>query len=440
MKRSLWSLASIVMIAALLLAACAAPTTQAPAPTNPPAAAPTQPPAAAPTQPPAAAPTQPPAAAPTQPPATQAPAGKAVTLTLWHGQTGAEADALATIIKNFEAANPGITVNVLAVPFDQLQNKFTTEASTGGGPDVMFGPKDWIGGYANANLIVPLDDLASQIGLDKLNPAAVDANKFKGKVYAFPESTEAIALFYNTDKVKTPPATADDLLKEAATTGLAINYGFYNAVGFIFAEGGQLFDANQKCILDQGTGTVDALKWLKTASTSTGVKVDTNGSNLDAVFKDGTVGMIFNGPWASGDYVKALGAGKVAVAPPITMPSGKTFAPFLGTKNIFLNANSTGDAKAAAIKFLAFMSLPDTQAIYAKVGHIPSNPSTPVDDPIIQGFIKQTQSATYFPNEPEMGAVWTPAGDMITKVLTAGVAPADAVKAAVETINAANKK
>jgi maltose-binding protein MalE len=377
------------------------------------------------------------AAAPTN---TAAPV--AVTLTVWHGFTGAEQDTLTTAISNFEAANPGITVTTLAVPFDQLQNKFTTEASTGGGPDVFFGPKDWIGTLANSNLISSLDDISTQIGLDKLVSGSVDANKFKGKIYALPDSSDLMALWYNKKLLPTPPTTSDELLADAAKAGLAINYGFYNAAGFIFAEGGQLFDSNQKCILDQGTGTADALNWLLQAYKAPGVHMDTNGSNLSALFKAGTVAMIFDGEWSTGDYVTALGADNLGIAPPITMsPSGKPFAPFGGVKDVYLSANSKGDARNAAIKFLAFFSQPDTQALFAqKAGYIPTNTSAQVTDPITLGFINQSQSTTYFPNEPEMGAVWTPAGDMITKVLTAGVAPADAVTSAVTTINAANNK
>ncbi len=384
------------------------------------------------------------AAQPTATAAAAAPTNTAVpvSITVWHGFTGAEQDTLTTAISNFEAANPGITINVLAVPFDQLQNKFTTEASTGGGPDVFFGPKDWIGTLANSNLISPLDDISTQIGLDKLVTGAVDANKFNGKIYALPDSSDLMALWYNKKLLPTPPTTSDELLADAATVGLAINYGFYNAAGFIFAEGGQLFDSNQKCILDQGMGTVNALDWLLQASKAPGVHVDTNGSNLSALFKAGTVAMIFDGEWSTGDYETALGAANLGIADPITMsPGGKPFSPFGGVKDVYLSANSKGDARNAAIKFLAFFSQPDTQALFAsKAGYIPTNTSAQVTDPVTLGFIKQSQTTTYFPNEPEMGAVWTPAGDMITKVLTAGVAPADAIAAAVQTINAANNK
>lgn len=417
---------ALVALLALAIAACSAPAAQ---PTS-------APPTAA-----AAQPTAAPAQATTAPAAqpTTAPSSGGAAIKLWHGQTGAEADALAEAVKKFEAANAGITLELLAVPSDQLKNKYTTEASTGGGPDMLIGPKDWIGELSQADLIVPLDDVSEQAGLNNLNPAALDANKFQGKIWAFPESTEAVALYYNTDKIKTPPADADELLKMAQESGFALDSKFYHTMGIFSAFGAKLFDDNAKCILDQGDGAVKALEWLKTAKDTPNVITDSQDAKLDAAFKDGNVALIFNGPWASGDYVKALGDGKVAIAPPIKMGPG-TFSPFLGTKNVFLSANSTADAKAAAVKFLNFLSQPETQEIFVKVGHIPSNPNVKIDNPIGAGFLKQTQTATYFPNEPEMGAVWTPAGDMITKVLEGQATPADAVKAACATINQANKK
>jgi len=404
----------------------AATPTKAPEPTKPPAAA-------APTK--APEPTKPPA-----PTAVPSPVGVKGTVTLWHGWTGAEEETLKATVADFLKANPDAKVNLLAVPFDQLKNKFTTEASTGGGPDLLIGPKDWIGELAQAKLIANLDDLGKDI-LANLNPAAVDADKFQGKVWAIPESTEAVALWYNTDKLKTPPADTDALLKAAGECGLAVNSGFYHYFGFISAFGGKLFDANQKVILDQA-GTSDALAFLKTAKETKGVTVDSDGGKLDALFKDGKVCMIFNGPWATGDYAKALGKDKLAIAPPVKIAkTGKTFAPFLGTKNIFLAANSKGDNQKAALAFAGFMVSPAVQANFAaKAGHIPSHKTAKVDDKIIAGFVTQTQSASYFPNEPEMGAVWGPAGDMITKVIEGKSQPDAAVKEASETINKANKK
>ncbi len=361
-------------------------------------------------------------------------------LTIWHGWTDSnELALLNAALEAFKKENPKVTVEVLAVPFDQLKNKFTTEASTGGGPDLLIGPKDWIGELTNAKLIAELDTLAKDI-LDQLNPAAVEANKYKGKVMALPESVEAVVLWYNKDLVKTPPTNTDELLNVSA--GVALNTGFYHSVGFLFGFGGQIFDANQKCIFDQGTGVADYLEFMAKAKASPNVLADSDGGKLDAAFKDKKVGMIFNGPWATGDYTKALGADKLGVAPPIKITkTGKTFAPFLGTKNLFLSANSKGDAQKAALAFMKVMVSEEIQSNWAiKAGHIPANKNVKASDPIVAGIIEQTKSASYFPNEPEMGAVWGPAGDMITKVIEGKMKPADAAKEAAALINAANKK
>jgi arabinogalactan oligomer/maltooligosaccharide transport system substrate-binding protein len=355
---------------------------------------------------------------------------------LWHGWTGAEADTLAEVIHAFQAANPGVTVVSLAVPFDQLRNKFITEASTGGGPDLMIGPKYWIGELAQAGLIASLDDLAPNIGLYQLSKSAVDANKLQGKVWAFPESTEAVVLWYNKDLVKEAPKSEAELLTQAAKVGLAYNSGFYHSAGILLAEGGKVFDDQQKCAFGQGNSVVNGLTFIKNAKGTPNVIMDSDGSKLDAAFKDGKVGFVFNGPWATDDYVEALGADKLGIVDPIAVGAGK-FAPFLGTESLFLSANSQSEAAQA---FLRFMARPETQAMLTVAGHIPSNPNAEVHDPFIAAFLKQTASASYLPNEPEMGAVWTPAADMITKVIEGRLAPADAVKEACAAIDKANGK
>lgn len=365
---------------------------------------------------------------------------KAVTIDLWHGWTDAnELALLDAVLAAYKEAYPKVTVTTLAVPFDQLKNKYTTEASTGGGPDLLIGPKDWIGELTNAQLIAPLDEVAKTV-LDDLNPAAVEANKFGGKVMALPESVESVVLWYNKDLVPVPPKTTDELLSMAATSGLALNTGFYHSVGFLFGFGGKLFDANQKCIMDQG-GVADYLAFMAKAKASEGVLGDADGGKLDAAFKDKQVGMIFNGPWATGDYTRALGADKLGIAAPISTPNGGKFSPFLGTKNIFLSSNSTGDEQLAAIEFMRVMVSEEIQAKETVVaGHIPANGSVKVSDAIVAGIVTQTQTASYFPNEPEMGAVWGPAGDMITKVIESKSTPAEAVTEATGLINAANQK
>ena len=212
--KKLFVVLSLLLVVMLLVTACGPKATPAPEPTAAPAAA------AEPTKAPAAEPTKATGLSRRRP--LRLLRQPRVVLSLC-GTAGLvpRRTPLAEVIKAFQDANPGVTVETLAVPFDQLKNKFTTEASTGGGPDLLIGPKDWIGELSQAGLIAPLDDLADKIGLDQLNQSAVDANKFQGKVWAFPESTEAMALWYNKDKVKEAPKSVDELLKQAAEVGLA---------------------------------------------------------------------------------------------------------------------------------------------------------------------------------------------------------------------------
>ena len=93
-----------------------------------------------------------------------------------------------------------------------------------------------------------------------LNQAAVDANKFQGKIWAFPESTEAVALWYNKKLVRTAPATSiDDLLKQAAEVGLAYNTGFYHSAGLLLGRGRQGLRRQPGSVrLTTGNSVVDA--------------------------------------------------------------------------------------------------------------------------------------------------------------------------------------
>ena len=228
----------------------------------------------------------------------------------------------------------------------------------------------------------------------------MDAVKFQDKTWAFPESTEAVALWYNKKLVDTPATSIEDLLKQAAEVGLAYNAGFYHSSGLLLGGGGSVFVGDQQCGFTTGNSVVDALTFIKNAKGTPNVIADKDGGKLDAAFKDGKVGYVFNGPWATGDYVKALGAENLGIADPITLPNGK-FAPFLGTKNIFLSANTQNLAGAQA--FLKFMSTPETQKMMTEVGHIPSNPTVKTDDPFIAGFLKQTGFGLLLPERARDG-------------------------------------
>jgi multiple sugar transport system substrate-binding protein len=133
MKKSYFVLLSIIILAAFVFASCA----PQPLPTTAPAPAATQAPVV-PTEAPAA-----PAAA-TAVPATQAPAAetKNVTLEFWTFSdyaTDVGGDLMKTFISEFEAAHPGVKINMTGKGGDELNTGIVSSKASNTMPDVYMG-------------------------------------------------------------------------------------------------------------------------------------------------------------------------------------------------------------------------------------------------------------------------------------------------------------
>ncbi len=370
-------------------------------------------------------------------------------LVLWHGWTGAEADTLNNVfLPAWQAAQPNVTVEALAVPFDQLKTKFNTDAATGGGPDLLIGPLDWVGELATNENIQSLDEMATEEVTGAYIPAVVDALRFNDQLYGLPESFETVALYYNTDLVETPPATTNEVYEMSAampegTYGLALFSNFFHPAGYLFGFGGQLFDEQNMSIINSPE-TVEFLTWLQNfggATAKPGLFQQNDDAAISSLFKESKAAMVINGPWALGDYQTALGEDKVAVAPlPLISEKGDAQPmPFLGVKHIMMSNNIEGDQATLAFEFMKFFTGPESAGPLAEeAGHLPANTGVDVSaDPVAQAFIEQGENVTPMPSIPEMGQVWEPAGQMITTVLAGEATPEEAAATAQEQINSA---
>ncbi|HUS16161.1 MAG TPA: extracellular solute-binding protein [Chloroflexia bacterium] len=403
---------------------------------------------------PAAAPTTAPAAvntpttgamAPTTMPAAATPAtGGAMmpkvtgALTVWHSYTSggsAEVAAFQKGLDQFKKDNPEATVTVLDVPFDQLFNKFETEAAAGGGPDMFIAPNDSLGKEVRAGLLMQLDDKLKG-HLDNDLQVAVDGSKVDGKLYAVPESLKAVAMFYNKDKVTKPPATTDELMT-AVKGGLkfGINQGAYHNWGFYNAFGGTIFDASGKSVAAT-TGVADAFQYLKDLKAA-GAQFFTDGSKLDEAFQNKALDGLIEGPWKTGDFKKALGA-SLGVAPMPAGPKGPSM-PMTGVDGWYINANTKNVDNA--VNFALYMVSPTVEQIFVdEAGHIPADKTLKISDPITQGFATAVANGFPRPQTPELDNYWGNFGDAFNKIMDkdadvkATTAEADAAT------NKANKK
>jgi arabinogalactan oligomer / maltooligosaccharide transport system substrate-binding protein len=425
-------LLSVIGMMALLLAACGGGGSTATPTASSGGTAATAAPAAEATTAPAAEATTAPAAG------GEAMAGPAVTgdVTLWHayGAGGAEEAAINKLIEKAKTDNPEANINVLAVPFDQVFNKFETEAAAGGGPDMFIAPNDSLGKEVRADLIAPIDE-QMQGHLDNLLPVAVEGCTVDGKLYCVPESLKAVALFYNTDKVQTPPKTTDELL--TAVKGgmkLAVNQNSYHNVGFFTGFGGKIVDDAGKCALDPAFG--EAMAYLKSLKDA-GAQFFTDGGKANDAFQTGQVDAIINGPWATGDYKKSLGD-KVGVAPVPAGPKGPA-GPLTGTDGFYINVNSQNVEGAVALGL--YLTSPDSMKVYVdEAGHVPADKNIQISDPVTKGFADAAATGYPRPQVAELDNFWGNFDTAVNNVLEKGEDPAQVSKDACAAMDKANNK
>jgi ABC-type glycerol-3-phosphate transport system substrate-binding protein len=292
-------------------------------------------------------------------------------LTISGSAVGREADVLRTQLARFEAAHPGVSVQLRATPdaADQRHQLYVQWLNArAGDPDVLQLDVISTPEFAAAGWILPLDRFHPDAG--RFFPAAIAADRWNGRLYALPWFVDVGMLYWRTDLVATAPRTFEELDRDARQArSRAVPYGFvwqgarYEGLVTVFLEflggfGGQMFDG-------QGRVTVDSAAAVA-ALTAMRDEVGPDGIAPEAVltwqeeqtrfaFQNGQAVFMRNWPYADALLRDAKGshvAGRFAVAP---MPAGPGGHPTgaLGGSELAINAYSDQPDEAyALVKYL----------------------------------------------------------------------------------------
>ena len=123
--------------------------------------------------------------------ATQAHAKEKLKLLIWiNGDKGYNG-----LQKVGDAFNKVSGVQVVVQHPEGATDKFQAAAGAGKGPDIFCWPHDRAGEWAKSGLIVPVK--APKRIRDEIEPSAWSAFTYKGQVWGYPLSIEAIGLIYN---------------------------------------------------------------------------------------------------------------------------------------------------------------------------------------------------------------------------------------------------
>ena len=380
--------------------------------------------------------------APASAPASAAPTALSGNLVIWdtYGSGGsAEADAMIEALALAKTTFPDLKIDRVNVPFSDIFNK--TNAGWGAGdatPDMFIAPNDSLGVQTRLGILADLDTaLAGK--LDGFAPITVEGSKVDGKLMMVPESAKTLVMFYNTSLVTTPPASLDELMtmaKSGTKVGIDLVDGAYYNWAFYSAFGGKILDDTGKCVADQG-GVAESLQFLADLKATGNVTFYQDKPTFQADGKTGKTAIVFEGPWASGDFKTAL-ADKLASAPIPPGPKGKS-QPMTGVDGWYINVNSAN--KDLAVAFALWLVTGPAEKVFAdKAGHLPAFSAITVTDPIGAQFAKANLDGYPRPQNKELDTYWSNFGNAQQEVIAKGTDATTAVATACAAMNKANGK
>jgi multiple sugar transport system substrate-binding protein len=257
MKRSINLLVSLLVLAVMLLAACA----------------------------PSAAPTETAATEPASPEATEAPAeataAPAEDVTIRMLVRPDEGNVVTDYAAKFEQET-GIKVAVDFVSWADITNKtLTTLAAGGGGYDIVFMPSADAPKLAAGGWFEPINDMIPEGERANWLESVVNFYTFDGNLLAMPWYSGGAHMAYNKDILAAAgvdPATIvtwDDFMNACKTIAEAdaAEYCFtpsakhpgdfyYNSGTMIFSRGGQFFDETGAPVFQNGTAALDTFQMI----------------------------------------------------------------------------------------------------------------------------------------------------------------------------------
>ncbi|MBD8505743.1 ABC transporter substrate-binding protein [Hoyosella sp. G463] len=129
--------------------------------------------------------------------------GDPSTIQFWSNHPGTSRDTELELIRRFEAANPGLTVQLVSSGrnYEEVAQKFNASLAGGDLPDVVVLSDVWWFNYALNNTIEPLDGLFDDLGVDTGSyvEALLADYAFNGNRWAVPYARSTPLFYYNRD-------------------------------------------------------------------------------------------------------------------------------------------------------------------------------------------------------------------------------------------------
>lgn len=303
--------------------------------------------------------------------------------------------AMDDLIRQFQAANPGIRVKHVHFPYADYRTKISAAIAAGQGPDVVQLFYGWLSEFQKANILQPLPkEVFAPATIDSEFFAMVQAMKRNGAYFAIPTAVRSLCVFYNTrlmqeaglDPAK-PPATLDEMLEAARRMTKRDGSGNVTQVGIGCGMDAQDHHWWREVLVRQFGGTPYSEEGRKVAYLSeagqrafkwytdlyTGASPVTVRQFMDepqAAFRAQRAGMMVDGNFRIGALERTRGLNWI-VAP---LPAHNGIRSNYGSYWVNgITQGPRGEKLAAAAKFLAFVTSPEAMQLWLKTtGELPA--------------------------------------------------------------------
>lgn len=353
-------------------------------------------------------------------------------IVLWHAYRGMEKVALEEAIRNFESDNSGVKVRMLSVPFEVYANKITNSIPRGHGPDLFIFAHERTGDWARAGIIKPFETCNVRKLSSVFLKALVEPLCWDGKLYGYPLAFKSLALFYNRQKVRKPPATLEELVEVARrfTNPDKLMFGlvfqtdeFYHAFPFVTGFGGSIKNRAGRYIL-ASRHNAEAFEFIRHLVYEERIVPEEVGAALVTdFFSRGKSVFAINGPWFVGEIMGRVDFSVSAL--PLVSKTARQMKPFLTVEGVFLSANSANPGLArrlalyiageqgAEIRFEKGYQCVAIKGILKRLRAADGKGASL----ILRGFYEQLPNTVPMPNDPQMRSLWEPAKRALGRTL-----------------------
>jgi putative chitobiose transport system substrate-binding protein len=298
-----------------------------------------------------------------------------------------------TLVKNYEAGNPGVKVEWVDFPWDIIQTKLVTRIVAGTPPALVNLNVPWADEFARDGLLAPVDALLGDARPRYLASTLEDLT-FNGKTYGFPMYSNVAVIAYNTQIFKAAgiphaPRDLDEQLlfarRIAARTGKAGLCPALSKIDGLMMQQGLAVISNGKAVFNSPAHVALIAKLAETYKAGGLLKdalfaEDNFPAAIDA-YKGGRLGMLLAPPTAvkriQSDAKDIYAITDVAPAPlgPTGIADGGWLVHFAVPKNV--------DAKLlpAIGKFARYLTNDANQLAFAKQASVYPAMAQAANDP-----------------------------------------------------------